>query len=162
MSKESYPANGVSAAPQPGQFRNPMISGFNPDPSIIRVDNDYFLATSTFEYYPGVPIYHSTDLTQWSLIGHCLTRPSQLDMRTCEASMGIFAPTLRHWRGKFYMTTMAVHAKGEVMQVSPKSRTKAETRMSCLGAFTCRPITSGTLRAGATLFTMTSWVSIKM
>jgi len=156
MLKEFYPANGVSAAPQPGQFRNPMISGFNPDPSIIRVDNDYFLATSTFEYYPGVPIYHSTDLVQWSLIGHCLTRPSQLNLRTCEASMGIFAPTLRHWRGRFYMTTIAVHARGEVMQVSPRPRTKAESRMKCLGAFTCRQTTSGTLRAGVTLSITTS------
>jgi beta-xylosidase len=161
MSKGSYPANGVSAAPQPGQFRNPMISGFNPDPSIIRVDNDYFLATSTFEYYPGVPIYHSTDLVQWSWIGHCLTRPSQLNMRTCEASMGIFAPTLRYWRGRFYMTTMAVHSRGEGMQVSPIPWTKAESRMRCLGAFTYRPMTSGTLQAGASLSTLTSWVSIR-
>ena len=118
MRQDSYPANGTWAATQPGPFRNPMISGFNPDPSIIRVGNDYFLATSTFEYYPGVPIYHSTDLVQWALIGHCLTRSSQLDMRVCEASMGIFAPTLRYWRGRFYMTTMAMHKKGETMQVS--------------------------------------------
>jgi len=121
MSKESSAANGIPIAPGPGQFRNQMISGFNPDPSIVRVEGDFFLATSTFEYYPGVPIYHSKDLVQWSLIGHCLTRPSQLTMRSCEASMGIFAPTLRFWRGRYYMTTMAVHKKGEVMQVSQRS-----------------------------------------
>lgn len=116
--KSLYSANGISAPPQPGLLRNPIVSGFNPDPSIVRVGNDYFLATSTFEYYPGVPIYHSRDLTQWSLIGHCLTSSTQLNMRVCEASMGIFAPTLRFWRGKFYMTTMAMHKKPEKMQVS--------------------------------------------
>ncbi|KAG5352017.1 hypothetical protein C0989_004213 [Termitomyces sp. Mn162] len=59
---------------------NPIFPGWNPDPSIIRVGSDYFIATSTFEYYPGHPIYHSTDLVSWTLIGHALTRPSQLSL----------------------------------------------------------------------------------
>jgi beta-xylosidase len=95
----------------PKTYRNPIIPGFNPDPSIVRVGNDYFVATSTFEYFPGVPIYHSVDLVNWTLIGHALSRPSQLDMRTTEPSGGIFAPTLRYHekRKRFYMTTSVVH-----------------------------------------------------
>ncbi|RDW87084.1 glycoside hydrolase family 43 protein [Aspergillus mulundensis] len=83
----------------PLTFQNPIIPGFNPDPSIVRVDADYFLVTSTFEYFPGIPIYHSTDLLNWTLIGHVLTRRSQLDMRTTEPSGGVWAPTIRYQRG---------------------------------------------------------------
>lgn len=94
-----------------GKFRNPIIPGFNPDPSIVRVGSDYFLVTSTFEYYPGVPIYHSTDLLRWKLIGHVLTRPSQLQMRTVEPSGGVWAPTLRyhHQRRRFYVSVGITH-----------------------------------------------------
>ncbi|KAI3558011.1 glycosyl hydrolase family 43 [Colletotrichum abscissum] len=82
---------------------NPIIPGFNPDPTIIRVGQDFFLATSTFEFFPGVPIYHSTDLVKWENIGHALSRPSQLNMRGTAPSGGIFAPTLRHHDGLFYL-----------------------------------------------------------
>ncbi|KAJ3956547.1 hypothetical protein N0V92_006919 [Colletotrichum tropicale] len=85
-------------------YSNPIIPGFNPDPSICRVGEDFFLVTSTFEYFPGIPIYHSRDLVNWQLIGHVLTRRSQLDMRTTEPSGGIWAPTLRHWQGRFYVS----------------------------------------------------------
>ena len=86
-------------------FTNPVVCGFNPDPSVVRVEDDYFLVTSSFEYFPGLPIYHSKDLLNWSLIGHGLTRSSQLSMRTVEPSAGIWAPTLRFHSGKFYLTT---------------------------------------------------------
>lgn len=59
---------------------NPILPGWNPDPSILRVGNDYFLSTSTFEQFPGHPIYHSTDLVKWSIIGHALTRVSQIPL----------------------------------------------------------------------------------
>ena len=64
------------------KFMNPILPGFNPDPSIARAGKDFFLTTSTFEYFPGLPIYHSKDLINWNLIGHALTRRSQLEMRT--------------------------------------------------------------------------------
>ncbi|EPS42159.1 hypothetical protein H072_3829 [Dactylellina haptotyla CBS 200.50] len=76
-------------------FRNPIIPGFNPDPSIVRVNDDYFLVTSSFEFFPGVPVYHSKDLIDWTCIGHALNRPSQLNMRGTAPSGGIFAPTIR-------------------------------------------------------------------
>lgn len=91
------------------QYRNPILSGFNPDPSIVFVDGAYYLATSTFQYFPGVPIYRSTDLVDWKLVSHALNRPSQLQMRTTEGGGGIFAPTLRHHKGRFYMTTCCAH-----------------------------------------------------
>jgi len=88
---------------------NPIVPGFNPDPSLIRVGSDYFLATSTFEYFPGVAIHHSKDLVNWKIIGHALNRPSQLNMRNVCPGGGIYAPTLRYWKGKFYVATSAVY-----------------------------------------------------
>ncbi|MEI2396144.1 glycoside hydrolase family 43 protein [Paenibacillus phytohabitans] len=87
------------------QYKNPVISGFHPDPSICRVGSDYYLVTSSFQYFPGVPIFHSRDLVQWELIGYCLTRKSQLNLDGCKSSMGIYAPTLRYQHGRFYMIT---------------------------------------------------------
>lgn len=92
-------------------YTNPVIPGFHPDPSICRVGKDYYLVTSTFEYYPGVPVFHSRDLVHWRPIGHCLTRPSQLPLEKAGASGGIFAPTLRHHQGRFYMVTTNVTAQ---------------------------------------------------
>lgn len=88
---------------------NPIVPGFNPDPSLIRVGSDYFLATSTFEYFPGVAIHHSKDLVNWNVIGHALNRPSQLNMRNVCPGGGIYAPTLRYWKGKFYVATSVVY-----------------------------------------------------
>jgi beta-xylosidase len=90
---------------------NPIIPGFNPDPSVCRVGEDYFVATSSFEYFPGVPIYHSRDLVNWKLIGHALTRQSQLSMRRVDPGGGIYAPTLRYHKGRFYMATCCVYSR---------------------------------------------------
>ncbi|CAI7643436.1 unnamed protein product [Penicillium glandicola] len=84
-------------------YTNPIIPGFNPDPSIVRVDKDFFLVTSTFEYFPGVPIYHSRDLIQWTLIGHALTRRSQLQIHTPEPGGGVWASTIRYHGGVYYI-----------------------------------------------------------
>src|SRR5690606_40722916 len=82
-------------------YRNPVLPGFYPDPSVCRVGEDYYLVTSSFEYFPGVPLFHSRDLVHWTQIGHCLTRPSQLPLAGAAASGGIFAPTIRHHAGVF-------------------------------------------------------------
>lgn len=87
------------------QVINPILPGFHPDPSVCRVSDDYYLVTSSFEYVPGVPIFHSRDLIHWRQIGHCLTRPSQLPLPLNIPSLGIFAPTIRHHHGTFYMVT---------------------------------------------------------
>ncbi|NDP28544.1 MAG: family 43 glycosylhydrolase [Flavobacterium sp.] len=93
-------------------YNNPVITGFNPDPSICKVGNDYYLVTSTFEYFPGVPVYHSTDLVNWKMIGHVLDRPSQLNLDGCESSGGIFAPCIRYNKGVFYMVTTLIGKGG--------------------------------------------------
>lgn len=87
------------------KYLNPIIPGFYPDPSVCRVGEDFYLVTSSFEYFPGVPVFHSRDLINWKQIGHCLTRKSQLNLDGVKASGGIFAPTLRHHNGRFYMIT---------------------------------------------------------
>ncbi|WP_428232810.1 glycoside hydrolase family 43 protein, partial [Flavobacterium sp.] len=93
-------------------YKNPVISGFHPDPSVCRVGDDYYLVTSSFEYFPGVPVFHSKDLINWEKIGHCLTRPSQLKLDKCAPSSGIYAPTLRYHNGVFYMVTTNVSGGG--------------------------------------------------
>ncbi|UGQ47588.1 glycoside hydrolase family 43 protein [Massilia endophytica] len=105
-------AAALAAAASPVSYRNPVVSGFNPDPSICRVGKDYYLATSSFEYFPGVPIYHSRDLVHWRQIGHALTRESQLPLKGQRASRGIFAPTLRCHEGNFYLITTNIENGG--------------------------------------------------
>jgi alpha-N-arabinofuranosidase len=93
-------------------YTNPVIGGFNPDPSIVRTGGDYYLCTSSFEFFPGVPIYHSRNLADWVLINYCLTRESQLKLDHCPPSGGIYAPTIRYHDGIFYMITTNVSDKG--------------------------------------------------
>ncbi len=84
-------------------IRNPILPGFNPDPSICRVGEDYYIATSTFEWYPGVQIHHSRDLVNWTLVRRPLERKSQLDMRGNPDSCGIWAPCLSYADGLFWL-----------------------------------------------------------
>lgn len=84
-------------------IQNPILRGFNPDPSIIRQGDDYYIATSTFEWFPGVQIHHSKDLIHWQLIGHPLTRSSQLNMIGNPDSGGVWAPCLSYSNGIFYL-----------------------------------------------------------
>lgn len=93
-------------------YENPVIPGFYPDPSVCRVGADYYLATSSFEFFPGVPLFHSRDLIHWEQLGHVLTRESQLPLAGCRASGGVFAPTLRCRDGRFYLTTTNVTGGG--------------------------------------------------
>jgi alpha-N-arabinofuranosidase len=90
------------------QFENPVLPGMHPDPSVCRVGSDFYLACSSFEYFPGVPIFHSRDLVNWRPIGHALARRSQLDLTGCASSGGIYAPTLRHHDGTFYLVTTQI------------------------------------------------------
>lgn len=98
---------------------HPIVPGFHPDPSVCRVGDDYYLVTSSFEYFPGVPLFHSRDLVRWEQIGNVLDRPSQLNVTPGPqgASSGIYAPTLRHHDGEFWMitTNRADIAKGHLI-----------------------------------------------
>lgn len=86
-------------------FNNPIIRGFNPDPSIIQVRDKYYIATSTFEFFPGVSLYVSKDLQNWEYHSSILTRESQLDLTDCQNSKGIYAPTIREHKGRIYLVT---------------------------------------------------------
>lgn len=93
-------------------IQNPILPGFHPDPSICRVGEDYYLANSTFEWFPGVPLHHSRDLIHWRLLGHALTRPSQLDLRGIADSGGVWAPSLSHADGQFWLIYTNVRTSG--------------------------------------------------
>ncbi|MBQ8927287.1 MAG: family 43 glycosylhydrolase [Oscillospiraceae bacterium] len=90
------------------QYRNPIIPGFFPDPSICRVGGSYYLVCSSFQFFPGVPLFESQDLLNWTQIGHVLTRPSQLPLDDADSAGGIYAPTIRFHNGRFYMVTTNV------------------------------------------------------
>lgn len=89
-------------------YRNPILPGFYPDPSICRVGEDYYLVTSSFEYFPGLPIFHSRDLVHWRQLGHVLDRPSQLPLAGVCPSAGLYAPTIRYHQGTFYVINTLV------------------------------------------------------
>ncbi|MEG1011131.1 MAG: glycoside hydrolase family 43 protein [Ruthenibacterium sp.] len=93
-------------------IKNPILKGFHPDPSILRVENDYYIATSTFEWFPGVAVYHSQDLVHWHFVTWPLSRVSQLDLRGVPSSCGIFAPCLSHADGVFYLVYTIVKTEG--------------------------------------------------
>jgi xylan 1,4-beta-xylosidase len=92
--------------------KNPVIPGFHPDPSVVRVGELFYLVTSSFEFFPGVPVFQSADLVHWTPIGHVLTRASQLPLANARPSGGIYAPTLRYHDGTFYMVTTNVDGGG--------------------------------------------------
>ena len=94
------------------EIHNPIIPGYHPDPSICRVGNDYYIVNSSFQYFPGVPIYHSTDLVNWEQIGNVLDRESQIPLMTADSYGGIFATTIRYHEGTYYMVTTNVTTGG--------------------------------------------------
>jgi len=92
-------------------FQNPVIRGYYPDPSVCKAKGKYYLAASSFQYFPGVPLFESGDLVNWKQIGFCLTRESQLPLDNVGSSGGVYAPTLRYNDGVFYMVTTNVGHK---------------------------------------------------
>lgn len=92
------------------KIHNPILRGFHPDPSIARVEEDYYIATSTFEWWPGIRLHHSRDLIHWNLVGYALNRISQLDLRGVGPSQGVWAPCLTWHDGMFYLVFTVVKA----------------------------------------------------
>jgi xylan 1,4-beta-xylosidase len=93
-------------------FENPILPGFYPDPSIERVGSDYYLVASTFAYFPGIPVWHSKDLVNWTQIGNAIDRPGQLDFSGLATSRGVFAPAISHHAGTFYIVNTCADCKG--------------------------------------------------
>jgi hypothetical protein len=133
-----------SEAPIDGTFTNPVVAGFHPDPSICRVGPDYYLACSSFEYFPGVPIFHSRDLARWEQIGNALERPGQLSLpASVPSSGGVYAPTLRYHDDRVWLITTDVSGGGTVLftaadpagpALRPASRTAGDVRAGRSGA----------------------------
>jgi xylan 1,4-beta-xylosidase len=111
----SFSYSGKTAgAPGAGEYLNPIVGGFYPDPSICRVGDDYYLVNSAFNYFPSIPVWHSRDLVNWTQIGNVLDRPSQFSsMRGGgQMSSGTYAPTIRHNKGTFYVVNTLVGGLG--------------------------------------------------
>ncbi|WP_421731418.1 glycoside hydrolase family 43 protein [Brevundimonas sp.] len=106
--------DGGPASPA-GTYRNPVMAGFYPDPATTRVGEDYYLVTSTFSYFPGIPVLHSRDLVNWTQIGNAIDRPDQLDFGTLGLSRGVFAPTIEHHDGLFYILNTCVDCGGNFL-----------------------------------------------
>lgn len=87
------------------RYTNPIVKGFYPDPSVCTADGKYYMVCSSFQYFPGVPLFESSDLVNWTQIGHVLTRKTQVMLEKIESSGGVFAPTIRYNNGRFYMVT---------------------------------------------------------
>ena len=94
------------------RYLNPILAGFYPDPSITRAGDDYYLVTSSFSYFPGIPIFRSRDLVHWKQIGHVLDRPTQLALDGRGISEGIYAPSIRYHAGSFYLITTCSYCGG--------------------------------------------------
>ena len=95
-----------------GQYRNPILAGFYPDPSLVRVGEDYYLVNSTFSWFPGIPVFHSRDLVHWRQIGNAIDRPDQLDFSGLTISKGVFAPAITWHDGTFYIVNTCVDCGG--------------------------------------------------
>ncbi|MBU1287061.1 MAG: glycoside hydrolase family 43 protein [Alphaproteobacteria bacterium] len=93
-------------------YLNPVLAGFYPDPSVTRAGNDYYLVTSTFGYFPGIPVMHSRDLVNWEQVGNVIDRPGMLDFDGLGLSRGVFAPTIEFHDGTFYVANTCVDCGG--------------------------------------------------
>lgn len=94
------------------QYRNPIVAGYHPDPSIVRVADDYYLIHSSFSHFPGIPVFHSRDLVHWTQIGNAIDRPEQLELRGRTVSEGVFAPDISYHDGLFYIINTCIGCRG--------------------------------------------------
>ncbi len=107
-----YSGNDGLPKPGPGEYANPILQGFYPDPSIVRVGADYYLVNSTFAWFPGMPIFHSRDLADWTQIGNAIDRPKQLDLTKTNMGLGLYAPDISFHDGTFYILNTCVGCGG--------------------------------------------------
>jgi len=116
-----YAGDDGGPAVAPKQYRNPVVAGFYPDPSAIRVGDDFYLVTSTFGYFPGLPIFHSRDLVSWRQIGNAIDRPGQIDYGNDELTRGLFAASISHHDGTFYIANTCFYCDGGNFIVTAKN-----------------------------------------
>jgi len=108
----AYEGTEAAASVPQGQYRNPVIPGFHPDPSIVKVGRDFYAVNSTFSWFPGLPILHSTDLVNWRIIGNAIDRPGQLDFSGIGTNRGLFAPAITHHDGRFWIVNTCIECGG--------------------------------------------------
>ena len=101
-----------SPPPSKDEFRNPILAGFYPDPSIVKVGTNFYMVNSTFSWFPGIPVWHSRDLVHWRQIGNAIQRPRQLDFTGLRMSGGVFAPSISYHAGRFYILNTCVGCGG--------------------------------------------------
>lgn len=101
--------------PGPTQYANPILKGTYPDPAVMRVGKDFYFVSSTFAWFPGLPVFHSTDLVHWNQIGNAIDRPGMLDFKHLGLSRAVFAPTLSHRDGVFYILNTCVDCGGNFL-----------------------------------------------
>ncbi|MEO7497187.1 MAG: glycoside hydrolase family 43 protein [Massilia sp.] len=101
-----------------GEFRNPILSGYYPDPSITRAGADYYLINSSFTNFPGIPVFHSRDLVSWRQIGNAISRPGQFSFNGIGSSRGIYAPDISYHDGVFYIVTTCVDCGGNIVMTA--------------------------------------------
>lgn len=111
---EWFEYRGDDHLPKPavGQYANPVLQGFYPDPSVVRVGSDYYLVNSTFAWFPGIPVFHSRDLVNWTQIGNAINRPGQLNFAKMTMWQGVYAPDISFHDGKFYILNTCVGCGG--------------------------------------------------
>jgi xylan 1,4-beta-xylosidase len=107
------PSDSVPAGP--GAYRNPILHGFYPDPSVTRAGRDFYLVNSTFAWFPGIPVWRSRDLVHWTQIGNAIDRPGQLDFKRLGLSRGVFAPSIHVHKGLFYIVNTCVDCGGNFL-----------------------------------------------
>ena len=107
-----YRATGDEPVAAEGNYRNPVLPGFHPDPSIVRVGDDFYAVTSTFSWFPGLPILHSRDLVNWRQIGNAIDRPSQVDFTGLGTNRGLFAPAITYHDGRFWIVNTCIECSG--------------------------------------------------
>lgn len=120
---------------KPGQYRNPILPGFQPDPSIVRVGADYYLVNSSFAFYPGLPIYHSRDLVRWTQVGNAIDRPDMFDFTGLGVARAVFAPTIRHHNGRFYIVNTCIECGSSyiISAMDPRGPWSTPTMLSLDG-----------------------------
>ena len=109
-----------TATPSPTEYRNPILSGYYPDPSVLRVDDDYYLINSSFTNFPGLPLFHSRDMATWTQISNVINRPSQANFQGLRSSRGIYAPDISHHQGTFYVVTTCVDCGGNMVMTATR------------------------------------------
>lgn len=114
-----YRGNDRQPKPGPGEYGNPILQGFYPDPSIVRAGDDYYLVNSTFAWFPGIPVFHSRDLVNWTQIGNAIDRPGQLNFDKMTMWQGVYAPDISFHDGTFYILNTCTGCGGNFVITAP-------------------------------------------